>query len=262
MKKLYLTSPDKNQSIPEYINLADLSVCRSTNDYINENIDSLIGSVPALVSSDIQTSGRGREGRKWIPVGEGGIYISYLIDIKNRESIAFLSLAVATAVAEAVYRTTGMNVQLKWPNDIELSGLKAGGILIENKIFKDNTLAVIGIGLNVNVREQQLKGEISKTATSLSIISGRKINIGELILRISEYLLYFKEEIEDKTYDHILERYQFYLKHKQGNELKFKSSGKNIKGTFLKVNDKGGLVLKKENGEEETFFSGEILGSV
>ena len=262
MKKLYLTSPDKNQSIPEYINLADLSVCRSTNDYINENIDSLIGSVPALVSSDIQTSGRGREGRKWIPVGEGGIYISYLIDIKNRESIAFLSLAVATAVAEAVYRTTGMNVQLKWPNDIELSGLKAGGILIENKIFKDNTLAVIGIGLNVNVREQQLKGEISKTATSLSIISGRKINIGELILRISEYLLYFKEEIEDKTYDHILERYLFYLKHKQGNELKFKSSGKNIKGTFLKVNDKGGLVLKKENGEEETFFSGEILGSV
>lgn len=262
MKKLYLTSPDQSQPVPKYINLTELSACRSTNDYINENIDSLIESIPVLVSADIQTRGRGREGRKWIPVGEGGIYISYLFDIKNRESITFLSLAAATAVADAVYRTTGMKVQLKWPNDIELSGLKAGGILIENKIFKDNTLAVIGIGLNVNVREQQLKSKISKTATSLSMISGRKINIGELILRISEYLLYFKEKIEDKQYDHILERYLFYLKHKQGNELKFKSSEEKIKGTFLKINDKGGLVLKKENGEEEIFYSGEILRSV
>ncbi len=261
MKKLYLTSPDKNRKIRDYLNLEDLSVCRSTNDYINENIDSLTGNVPILVSADIQTEGRGREGRKWVPVGEGGVYISYLLNIKNRESIAFLSLAAGTAVAEAVSRTTGMNVQLKWPNDIELSGLKAGGILIENKIFKDNMLAIIGIGLNVNVGKQHLTDEISGTATSLSIVSGKKINIGELILRISEYLLYFKEEIEENSYRNILERYLFYLKHKSGDELKFKASGKNIKGNFIKISQKGGIVLENENGEKETFFSGEILGS-
>ena len=120
----------------------------------------------------------------------------------------------------------------------------------------------VRIVFSVNDLNFLISNTRSLLSTSLSIFSGRKSNIGELILRISEYLLYFKEEIEDKKHDHILERYLFYLKHKQGNELKFKSSGKNIKGTFLKVNNKGGLVLKKENGEEEIFFSGEILSSV
>ncbi|MEN8221704.1 MAG: biotin--[acetyl-CoA-carboxylase] ligase [Acidobacteriota bacterium] len=261
MKKLYLTSPDKHLEIPDFINLKDLAVCGSTNDYINENIDSLTGSIPILVSADIQTEGKGREGRKWVPVGDGGIYISYLLNIRNRESIAFLSLAAGTAVAEAVSGTTGINVRLKWPNDIEFSGLKAGGVLIENKIFKDNMLAIIGIGLNVNVRKQQLADDISGTATSLSIVSGGKMNIGELILKISEYLLYFSGKMEDRKYDHILERYLFYLKHKPGDKLSFKSSGKKIKGAFIKINEKGGLVMKKDDGTEETFFSGEILGS-
>ena len=259
MKKLYLTSPDINRSIPEFINLKDLPECISTNDYINKNIDSLIPSIPLIVSADIQTGGKGREGRKWVTVGDGGIYMSYLLDIKNRESLPFLSLGAGTAVAEAVFSTTGMNIQLKWPNDVELSGLKAGGILIENKIFKDNLFAVTGIGLNVNVGQERLTGSISQTATSLSIISGRNINIGELILRISEQLLYLQDKMENKKYEYILERYLFYLKHKPGDNLSFKSSGKSIKGTFLKINNKGGLVLKKDSGEDEVFFSGEIL---
>ncbi len=259
MKKLYLTSPDLEQEIPEFINLKDLPECISTNDYINKNIDSLISSIPLIVSADIQTGGKGREGRKWVPVGDGGIYISYLLEIKNRKGLPFLSLAAGTAVAEAVFKTTGMNIQLKWPNDVELSGLKAGGILIENKIFKDNLFAITGIGLNVNAGQEELAGSISKTATSLSIISGRNINIGELILRISEHFLYLQDKIENKEYEYILERYMFYLKHKPGDNLRFKSSGKNIKGTFLEINNKGGLVLNKDSGENETFYSGEIL---
>ena len=104
MKKLYLISPDREHPIPDFINMKDLPTCKSTNEFINENLDSLSGDIPLLVSADIQTEGKGRDGRKWIPVGEGGIYISYLLSVNNRENLGLLSLAAGTAVAEAVAR--------------------------------------------------------------------------------------------------------------------------------------------------------------
>jgi BirA family biotin operon repressor/biotin-[acetyl-CoA-carboxylase] ligase len=262
LKKLYLTSPESDLDIPDYIHLEELRTCPSTNNYINENLESLSPHTPVLVSADVQTGGKGREGRKWIPVGEGGIYISYLLDIVHRESLQFLSLAAGAAVAEAVSRTTGITVQLKWPNDIELSGRKAGGILIENKIHRDKILAVVGIGLNVNVGKEQLAGEIADTATSLSMATGQKFNMGELILRICEYLLFFQGKTEKMDYSPLLKKYLFHLKHNRGDRIGFKHSGKIISGTFLRINEKGGLVLEHRNGVEETFFSGEILGSV
>lgn len=259
LKKLYLTSPESEKLIPDFINLKTLPTCISTNEYINTNLNLLKGELPLVVSADIQTGGKGRDGRKWIPVGVGGIYISYLLKIKNIESLSFLSLAAGTAIAEAITHVTGINVQLKWPNDIEFSGLKVGGVLIENKLFSDNMLTVIGIGLNVNANRHQLASEILKTATSLSIISGKKTSIEELILKISEYLLYLIEAMEDKMYESILKRYLSYLKHKPGDEISFHNSRKIIKGTFRKINERGGLVLKHMNGREESFFSGEIF---
>lgn len=258
MKKLYLISPDREFSIPDFINKTDMPVCISTNDYINENLDSLTSDIPLLVSTDIQTGGRGRDGRKWAPVGNGGIYISYLLSVNNRENLGLLSLAAGIAVAEAIAEVAGLNVQLKWPNDIELSGLKTGGVLIENKLFDKSMFAVIGIGLNVNVGQQQLREDILKTATSLSIVSGRKTDIKELILKISEYLLYFIGILENGQYEKILEKYLFYLKHKPGDEISFHHSGEIINGKFNKINDKGALVLKLKNDQEKAFFSGEI----
>ena len=259
LKKLYLTSPDSKKSIPDFINIKTLPACISTNNYINKNLDLLKSELPLVVSADIQTGGKGRDGRKWLPVGDGGIYISYLLKIKNIESLSFLSLAAGTAIAEAITTVTGLNVQLKWPNDIEFSGSKVGGVLIENKLFSNNMLTVIGIGLNVNATRNQLADEILETATSLSIISGKKTSIKELILKISEYLLYLIEAMEDKMYESILKRYLSYLKHKTGDEISFHNSGKTIRGTFIKINEKGGLVLKHINGREESFFSGEIF---
>ena len=123
-------------------------------------------------------------------------------------------------------------------------------------------LAVVGIGLNVNVGKEQLAGEIAGTATSLSINSGQKFNMGELILRICEYLFYFLGKAENGEYAPLLKRYLFHLKHYRGDRISFKHSGKVISGVFLRINEKGGLVLEKMSGGEETFFSGEILGPV
>jgi len=262
LKKLYLTSPEADLDIPDFIYLEELRSCISTNNHILENLKALSSRTPVLVSADLQTGGKGREGRKWAPVGKGGIYISFLLNIGNRESLQFLPLSAATAVAESVFRTTGINVQLKWPNDIELSGRKAGGILIENKIHKDTIRAVVGIGLNVNVGKEQLTGEIADTATSLSIAAGQKFNMGELILRICEYLLYFQGKTEKGEYPPLLKKYLFHLKHYRGDRVRFRHSGKMITGTFLRISEKGGLVLEQDGGREETFFSGEILRAI
>ncbi len=258
MKKLYLISPDKKRKIPDFINLKNLHSCLSTNDYINNNLFELSKNIPLLVSADTQSEGKGRNGHKWTSVGDGGIYISFLLNIKNREYPGLISLAVAAAAAEAIRNVVGLDVQLKWPNDIELAGLKVGGILIENKLYSDKMLAIIGIGLNVNVEKNQFENGIAKTATSLSVASGRKIDIEQLELKISEYLLYFISAMEEKRFGGILKKYLYYLKHKVGEEIVFTLTGKKVKGSFVRINEDGGLVLMLENGKEVSVYSGEI----
>jgi BirA family biotin operon repressor/biotin-[acetyl-CoA-carboxylase] ligase len=260
LKKLYLTSPDEEKSGIFFINLLELLECRSTNDYIFEHMDSLSGSAPLLVSAKIQTSGRGREGRKWLSAGEGGMYISFLIRITNREGLLFLSIAAGTAVAESILAETGITVDIKWPNDIEISASKAGGILVENRLSGDDIMTVTGIGLNVNSCPGTWEENPSPSPTSLMNAAGRRIDIDELRRRISGSFIQFIRDLEKNRTCDLLDRYLKFLKHIPGEKLSFHSGGITVQGHFSKINSRGGLVLKLENGNEKTFFSGEIIG--
>jgi BirA family biotin operon repressor/biotin-[acetyl-CoA-carboxylase] ligase len=92
-----------------------------------------IGSV---VVADHQTAGRGRLSRRWEAPPGTGLHASFVV-----APGPLLSIAAGVAVAEAC----GPEVRLKWPNDLLLDGLKAGGILVESSKGK----AVVGVGVNL-----------------------------------------------------------------------------------------------------------------
>jgi len=258
LKKLYLTSPDLQNPIPDFINLKILTTCISTNEYVDINFDSLVKSSPLLISAINQTEGKGRDGRKWISVGKGGIYISYLLSIGNKKGLNFLSIAAGTAVAEAIREVTGLSPKLKWPNDIELSGLKIGGILIENKIFKDSIYSIIGIGINVNTTKRNIHNKIKDTATYISKVSDRIIDKDDLILKITEYFFHFTNYLGKDLLQEIMSKYLKYIKHKKGDDIRFHFCGNIIQGQFEKIGNDGGIVLKLHDGTKKTYFSGEI----
>lgn len=100
-----------------------------------------------------QTGGRGSRGRDWHSPA-GNLYASLMIDIPPRTvMLPTLTFAAALGLADALERlATGqrrdLDIGLKWPNDVLLSGRKAAGILLESHTIGERRVAIIGIGVN------------------------------------------------------------------------------------------------------------------
>ena len=110
-----------------------------------------------MVTAREQSAGRGRQGRTWTaPPGR-----ALLMSLVLRDPPTLLPLAAAVAVADVC----GPEARIKWPNDVLLGGRKAAGILVEGRPFEG--WAVLGIGLNVAVRAEDLPAELRETATGL-----------------------------------------------------------------------------------------------
>jgi BirA family biotin operon repressor/biotin-[acetyl-CoA-carboxylase] ligase len=114
-----------------------------------------------LVTASEQTAGRGRQGRRWSAPAGSALLMSLLL----RDASALLPLAAAVAVCEVA----GAGARIKWPNDIVVPRgdalTKLAGILVEGR--PQEGWAVLGIGLNVAVRVEELPPELRDTAATL-----------------------------------------------------------------------------------------------
>jgi BirA family transcriptional regulator, biotin operon repressor / biotin---[acetyl-CoA-carboxylase] ligase len=112
-----------------------------------------------LVTAAEQTAGRGRQGRTWTaPPGS-----ALLLSVVLRDPPALLPLAAALAVSEVA----GAGAQIKWPNDVLLDDRKVAGILAEGR--PQDGWAVLGIGVNVALRIEDLPTELHDTAGTLGL---------------------------------------------------------------------------------------------
>jgi BirA family biotin operon repressor/biotin-[acetyl-CoA-carboxylase] ligase len=131
-----------------------------------------------LAIADEQTAGRGRLERSWLAPPGSSLLMSLLFrpTFLPPARIQQLTMICALALADAVAEVTGVEVDLKWPNDIQLSGKKLAGILTE--LGFDAALrpawAVVGTGLNVNLDFAGLP-QLVDMATSLSLTLGRLV---------------------------------------------------------------------------------------
>lgn len=115
-----------------------------------------------LVTAAEQTAGRGRQGRVWTAPPGRALLGSLVI----RDPPRLLSLAAGVAVAE-VAGVAGPQPQVKWPNDVLVHGRKLAGILVEGR--PQQGWAVLGIGLNVALREDDLPPELRGVVASLGL---------------------------------------------------------------------------------------------
>ena len=112
-----------------------------------------------LVTAGEQTAGRGRQGRVWTaPAGK-----ALLCSLVIRDPPRLLPLAAGVAVAEVVAR----DALVKWPNDVLIDGRKVAGILVEGR--PQERWAVLGIGLNVALRESDFPPELRDRSASLGL---------------------------------------------------------------------------------------------
>jgi BirA family biotin operon repressor/biotin-[acetyl-CoA-carboxylase] ligase len=112
-----------------------------------------------LVTADAQTAGRGRQGRRWSAPAAVSLLCSWVI----REPSPLLSLAAGIAVAELA----GDRALVKWPNDVLIEERKLAGILVEGR--PQERWAVLGIGVNVALRLEQLSEELRARSATLGL---------------------------------------------------------------------------------------------
>ena len=138
--------------------------------------------------ADEQTGGRGRGAHAWHSAAGSGLYVSILLrPALAPADILWVSLAAGLAVQSAVREVTSLAPDIRWPNDLLLSGRKFGGILTElNAEVTRVRHAVIGIGINVHQPSFPL--EIATLATSLKIETGHNWPRQELLVPLLRHL--------------------------------------------------------------------------
>ena len=114
----------------------------------------------SVLVAEEQTAGKGRLGRSWTAPARSGLFASVLLRPEvPLAAWSWLPLLAGVAVREAVARASGLEIGLKWPNDLvvadgELADRKLGGILCET--VPGASAVVVGIGLNVTLRQSEL----------------------------------------------------------------------------------------------------------
>ena len=144
----------------------------------------------AVVVTEEQTEGRGRLGRRWhSPAGVSLLFSILLEPPVETARLPELSLVAGEACAGAIAAATGTTPEIKLPNDVLISGRKVAGILAEAREGR----VVLGIGVNVNVPEEELPTEVDVPATSLLVETGHELDRAELLIELLDRL--------ERTYD-------------------------------------------------------------
>lgn len=236
--------------------------------YYHDTIDSTNKMAKIIAHKDVegviivaeeQIEGIGRLGRTWVSPKKKGLYFSIILKPQVAPmEVAKLTLIGAVAVQLALYEV-GINSEIKWPNDIVINGKKVCGILTEmsSELNMINHV-VMGIGLNVNLEENDIPEDLKHKATSLKIESKAEIDrkklFAEILNKFEEIYIPFKDDGEITNVIEICRENSAVI----GKEVSV-INGKNIRfGKAVDINQAGELIVEYEEGKIETVLSGEI----
>lgn len=209
-----------------------------------------------LVLAEAQTKGRGRLGRSWFSPKYKGIYLSLILRPKLAPAVSpILTLLSAVSICEAVKNVTGLEAQIKWPNDVFIQNKKFAGILTEMNAEVDKVnFVVIGIGLNVNNDKKSLIAQATSLKEQLGHPVSRLALLQELLRRIeSNYLL-----LEDKGSRVIVDKWRNFSS-TLGRHVKVYCQNKHIEGCAVDIDSDGSLLVRKASGIIQKISSGDVI---
>ena len=230
----------------------------STNDVIEKLARDGVKE-GAVVFAESQTKGRGRLGRKWISPARKGLWFSVLLrpDLRPQETTQ-LTVASATALRRAIQSETGLDPEIKWPNDILIRGRKVAGILTEMSAELDRVKHVIlGIGVDVNLGANEFPAELRKMATSLKIESGKAISRPELATAILRELDRDYARICGNFFADVADEWEAHCT-TIGRKVTIQIGGRRMSGRAESLDDDGALLLRTEHGHLERITGGDV----
>ena len=205
----------------------------------------------SIAGADHQSAGQGRLGRQWHSEAGTGIYFTLLLRLNLLlADLPVLTLAVGLAVSQAVKDVTGLNCDLKWPNDLMLNGKKCCGILSE---FQEGVV-LAGIGLNIN--QTSFPPPIDSVATSLRMAGGASYNREQLLIRVVEEIDSHVELLEQRGRGPLLDLFSHASSFVCGKRVEVEQAGRLIRGATDGLSDAGFLYVQSDDGERVLILTG------
>lgn len=231
----------------------------STNADLAEAARAGAGEATVRVAEH-QAAGRGRLGRTWTAPPRSALTLSVLV--RPGPAVApsrwpWLPLLAGVAVAEAVRRGTGVDAWLKWPNDVVVEDRKLAGVLVERVDTDTGPAAVVGVGLNVSTRRDELP---VPTATALVLAAGHRVDrqsVLPVLLRTFEALYRAWTAVAGDPAD----LHPAYLRRcaTPGREVAVAlPDGSTVEGTAETVDGNGRLVVGTTDGRR-TLGAGDVV---
>lgn len=238
------------------------SIVDSTN---NEAKKLQAGDEKVVIAASEQTGGRGRYNRTFSSKQGMGIYFTIKINSSQINSserkeisvrdITFYPLIAALSVCRAAKKSCGVDLKIKWPNDLLYEEKKICGILTEASIEAESrsvAYAIIGIGVNINNLPEDFPDEIRDKATSLRAITGIKHDRADVLCDIVENFT----NLSEISHDELLAEYREHLI--TGRKIIFSQSNKQYTAVVRDINADGNLIAVLDDGTAMTIQSGEI----
>jgi BirA family transcriptional regulator, biotin operon repressor / biotin---[acetyl-CoA-carboxylase] ligase len=210
-----------------------------------------------VIFAERQSAGRGRFGRRWESAAHCGLWFSLLLRPElSLDRWPRLTTWAACSVAAAVDEAAGVRSAIKWPNDLQLSGRKIAGILIETGAdAAQRSFAIVGIGVNVNHAPGDFPAELAELAGSLRIATGQAHDRNFLAAAILRHLdrrwplleSGFRQMIAEASARSSL----------LGRPIEVRSAGSQVRGIAEEIDDEGLLLLRTDDGRLHRLSAGE-----
>jgi BirA family biotin operon repressor/biotin-[acetyl-CoA-carboxylase] ligase len=214
-----------------------------------------------IVVAEQQVAGRGRRDRVWVSPARAGLTVSVLLrpgDVPQRHW-AWLPLLAGVALRDAVQRIAEVDAALKWPNDLLVGDGKAAGILAE----VTGDAVVLGIGLNVTTRADELPPTTGLPATSLLLAGARSTDRDQLLralLRgLAQWYAGWREAGGDAEMCGLLGAYRRGCA-TLGRQVRVQlPGGEELAGEATTVDPDGQMVIRTADGTAHRVSAGDVV---
>ena len=239
------------------MNLITLDTVDSTNIYAKNNLDVLEDKT--VIRALRQTAGRGRLSRSWIDLGNGNLFLTFVLKPSDKFNNNYTNITQYMSVVICkIFEEYGMTPQIKWPNDVLINGKKIAGILSETVMQGYNFKGlVLGVGINLNAKQDDINNIPDKLATSLNLELNREINCEGFMTKLIDEFFSNYENFINKGFEFIKSDYisrTAFL----DTEICVKGFNNTICGIAKNITTTGELVLEN-NGREYVLTIGDIL---
>jgi len=199
-----------------------------------------------------QVSGRGRLKREWLS-DKGGLFFTMVLRPDLPPVLSFrVSFLASLTLARILNEMFGVDVRVKWPNDLLVDERKISGMLSELEAEADR-VAFINVGVGVNVNNDP--SAIEPAAISLKAILGRKVSKKDILAR---YLDAFEQQMQTAALDRVIEEWKAYTV-TLNREVRVVTTREVFTGKAVDVDDSGALILKCTDGSLQKILYGDCF---